>query len=146
MSAWLIIPPPMSWSMPIDGLGFSPQPASQPLIWAISGAWAALIWVARSVTLASMPSLAKIMSLIATACWWCGIIAWANMTSASLCGPAAGVAEVAGELAAEGLPLEPWSMPGMVDGSLLEQPVRPVTARAAATARLPRRLVRRVMR
>jgi hypothetical protein len=32
-----MVPPSMSWSLAIERLGSSPQPASQPLIWAISG-------------------------------------------------------------------------------------------------------------
>ena len=87
-----------------------------------------------------MLSLASSMSLISMAWLWCGIINEANLTSASLCDPAAGALDPEGAAAevdgaAEAELLEPWSMPGLFDMSLSAQPDRPVSAAAAAAAR-----------
>jgi hypothetical protein len=82
-----------------------------------------------------MSFLPSIVSLISTACSWCGIIPWANMASAALWPVEAG--------ALLDIIPEPWSIPGMelpaealleaADGP--EDPVEhPARASAAATA------------
>jgi len=79
----------------------------------------------------------SIISLISTACSWCGIIPWANIVSAALC-----PAEAAGALL-DIIPELPWSMPGTeppVEAELeLEVAVEPAVpvehpARASAPA------------
>lgn len=96
----------------------------------ISGCWAALICSARAVTSGLTPRLSRSMSIMATACSWCGIIIWANSTSALLKSPVAVGAPA--ELA------ELWPI-GMPDASLSsEQPIRArVAARAARSFAAP---------
>jgi hypothetical protein len=65
------------------------------------------------------------------------------MTSASVCGPAAGAPVAVGAAAeldgAAGAELvEPWPMLGILEASLVVEPARPVSATTAAAAR-PRR-------
>ncbi|CAI7979413.1 exported hypothetical protein [Frankia sp. Hr75.2] len=61
----------------------SPHAASQPVIVSISGACAVPIcWASASTAGSAARSGAS--SAIFTACWWCGIIIWANITSALL--------------------------------------------------------------
>ena len=114
MSASVIMPA-MPWPAPTDLVG-SFQPFSQPVMVSISGPWAALILVASAVTAAGMSCFASIVSLMSTAWAWCGIIIWANVTSAALWSAAA-----AGALLAERWGELPWSMPGM---EVPEDPVR----------------------
>ncbi len=83
--SWLsVIMPSMPWPPMSDSVG-SPHAFSHPVMVWISGPWASLMVVARSVISPSMPSLASMMSLICTACLWWGIIICANIVSASLC-------------------------------------------------------------
>ncbi len=94
------IMPLMLWLVWPEGICVgSFQLFSQPVIMSISGPWAALIFVARAVTSAGMSCFFSIMSLIWTAWAWCGIIIWANVTSAALWSAAAAGALVAGALA-----------------------------------------------
>ena len=72
-------------SVPAIGISAIPHWSSQLRISSISGACSPLIWPASSTTRSSIPSLASSMSLISMACWWCGIMCWANMTSDWLC-------------------------------------------------------------
>ncbi|GAA4301839.1 hypothetical protein GCM10023162_03220 [Klenkia terrae] len=85
MSSALIIPPMAEWSMPGMALAAlsAPQVSSQPFRVSISGPWAAWMRAARSATSGSVERSAT-RSAISTACSWCGIIPWANSTSASL--------------------------------------------------------------
>ena len=95
MSSADIIPatvmPPMSmppwsiaavaWCRP-SSIG-APQSASHWVIIGISGSWAALIWAASALTSGEV-ALVAARSAISMACWWWGIISWANAMSASL--------------------------------------------------------------
>ena len=91
MSSSDIIPdiPPWSMpsipSMPSVSTGSWPQAVSMEFMRLISGPWASMTFWANAATSAGTSSLASSISLISTACWWCGIIIWANITSASLC-------------------------------------------------------------
>src|SRR5215469_679876 len=60
-----------------------PQACSQPVMVLISGACAASILAASALTFGFCVWLGAIWA-ISIACSWCGIICWANMTSASL--------------------------------------------------------------
>src|SRR4051812_43670185 len=97
--------------MPGIGMGWSilvgcPHEVSQPVICSISGACAFSILAASSFTLGSDAFVLAYLA-ISTACWWCGIIAWANIASAELKLPDAAPA------LAPDLPPE-WSMPAML--------------------------------
>src|ERR1700716_3204977 len=87
--------PPMPGVIDIVGC---PHWLSQVCICCISGPCAALIWVANCITRGSMFCLPRMVSLIWMACWWWGIMFWANVTSAWLCDCAAEVVVAAGEL------------------------------------------------
>ena len=87
------------------GMVGCPQSASQLCSCSISGPWAALICWASSVTRGSMPSLARMTSLISMAWLWCGIICWAKVTSAWLWSAAAS-AEALAVAVADGLACE----------------------------------------
>jgi hypothetical protein len=105
------------------------QPFSQPVMVSISGPWAALILVARAVTSAGTFCFFSIMSLISTACAWCGIIICAKVTSAALWSAAGAGALLEDALAAE----LPWSMGMEVPEDPVPDPeAQPARAMAAA--------------
>src|SRR5882757_815493 len=82
---------------------------------------------------------------MATACWWCGIIACANATSWALCGPwfAAEGPEVAADAEVAGIPLMSWLACPAELSSLPQAASSSPAAMAAATATPARRTAQR---
>jgi len=102
----VVIVPGMPCAVVLDGAG-SPQSRSHWVSCAISGSWACLMAAASSLTCGLLARASAIFA-IAIACWWCGIMDWAKVTSAWLWSApgcvalanAVGVAAAAGRSAA----------------------------------------------
>src|SRR6266545_4073762 len=129
----IVCPPGMPVGLPHD--------CSHPVIVLISGSCAALICAASCLTCGSVARVPARLA-ISTACWWCGIIPWANITSASLNEP--GALPAVAEEPPFMLPMLPVSWPPLLLSLLLPHAVASRAAPSRAADMRARRRDRRM--